>query len=274
MLWDSGKDKKVKEAWSSITIGSAEVSNKHADRRVFTKVFLVHTSHSNEAANGCPGGWCSLDLAVRKKSLLKGKKEHFFCKEWTDKRNFAALDEPQLLPSLLFSSAQLCALLPPLLSPVLQPPGAAGLPSGSSPALEMVCCLLWLGQFYYQTHYQGGCSFPENHNRKPHVLRAGAYKDAQQTTLISAPSHHLYFSLLCVLLSPAPAQPCCTGSCPLLPRSCLNPAKRLSKCPENSKVSSLNYICWKIPGFRFQQLSEITVCFTVMFCFSFPASNL
>lgn len=111
MLWGAGKDKKVKEAWPSITTDTAEVANKGVSRTVFTKVSPVHTSHSSEAANGCPGGWHSPVLAVRKKSLLAGRKEQFSCKEWAAERNFAALGEPQLLPSCSLLSAQSC--LPP-----------------------------------------------------------------------------------------------------------------------------------------------------------------
>jgi len=57
------------------------------------------------------GRWCRPVLAVRKKSLLAGRKEQFFCKEWAAARNFAALGEPQPLPSCSLPSAQSC--LPP-----------------------------------------------------------------------------------------------------------------------------------------------------------------
>lgn len=71
----------MKEAWPSITTGSAEAANKGVGRTVCTKVSLVHTGRSSETANGCLGGWRSPVLAVRKKSLLAGRKEQFSCKE-------------------------------------------------------------------------------------------------------------------------------------------------------------------------------------------------
>lgn len=77
MLGGAGKHKKVKEAWPSITTGSAEVANKGVGRTVFTKVSPVHTSHSSEDANGCPRGWHSLVLAVRKKSFWLAERSSF-----------------------------------------------------------------------------------------------------------------------------------------------------------------------------------------------------
>lgn len=80
-------------------------------RTVHTKVSPVQVSYSSEAANGWLGGCCSPVLAVKKKFLLPRRKEQFSCKEWAAERNFAALGEPQLLPSCSLPSAQFC--LPP-----------------------------------------------------------------------------------------------------------------------------------------------------------------
>lgn len=191
MVWGAGKDKKVKEAWPIIATGSAEVANKGVDRTVFTKVFQVHTSHSSEAANGCPGGLVEPSAGYQAEIPSGRQKGAIFLQGVSSREKFCSSGRTSTIAKLL---PPVSPLLPPSsLSPVLQPPGAAALPLGSSPALEMGCCLAWQGQFYYQTHYQGGCSLPDLWRSQQAAVWApdwGSHK---------TPSH---IAQLCSLLSP------------------------------------------------------------------------
>lgn len=149
MVWGAGKDKKVKEAWPIIATGSAEVANKGVDRTVFTKVFQVHTSHSSEAANGCRGGLVEPSAGYQAEIPSGRQKGAVFLQGMSSREKFCSSGWTSTIAKLL---PPVSPLLPPSsLSPVLQPPGAAALPLGSSPGLEMGCCLAWQGQFYYQS---------------------------------------------------------------------------------------------------------------------------
>lgn len=86
----------------------------------------------------------------------------------------------QAAPSHQHSPASLSPL-----SPVLGPPGAAALPSGSSSALKATCCLPWRGQFYYQPPYQEGIHSlsRQSHNR----LGWGSHRTLAQHSALLPP---------------------------------------------------------------------------------------
>lgn len=113
MVWGAGKDKKVKEAWPIIATGSAEVANKGVDRTVFTKVFQVHTSHSSEAANGCPGGLVEPSAGYQAEIPSGRQKGAIFLQGVSSREKFCSSGRTSTIAKLL---PPVSPLLPPLLT--------------------------------------------------------------------------------------------------------------------------------------------------------------